>query len=151
MSETPTTVADPASLATDVLAAAPRIAEAVRSGRATRIAVIGAAGAGLFDDIAEQHAHVSLLVIDEPPDDRRWSAGARLVAAGPFDLIVIRGPINALGAPLDTFLMCRSALVDRGLAVVVADQIPALDALAIVAGFTVVAADDVSPLTVFRP
>lgn len=149
MIETQTT-GDATTLAGDVLAVTPRIAEAVRAGRATRIALVGAA-ADLFDELAARHDHVSVLVVDEPPADRRWTAGARLVASGPFDLIVVRGPISDLGAPLDTLLMCRNALVDRGLAVIISDRVPALDALAVAAGFTAVATDDHPSLTVFRP
>ncbi len=139
-------------IARAVLAAAPRIAESVRSGRATRIAVVGSGAEGMLDDLATEHPNVSLVVVDEPPDGRSESAGVRLVETGPFDLIVVRGPINSLGRPLDTLLMCRTALVDRGLAVTVSEQVAALDALAIAAGFTVVATRTGAPsLTVFRP
>ncbi|MEO1060243.1 MAG: hypothetical protein AAFZ07_02405 [Actinomycetota bacterium] len=152
MSDTQTPAAPSTGpLAADVLALAPRVAQAVRSGRAVRIAAVGTLEPSALADLAAL-PNATLVRVDAP-DGPPASPGVRLVAAGPFDLVVVGGAVASLGAPLDLLVMCRTALVDRGVAVTVSRRTPALDALAVAAGFTVVAtvATDAQTLTVFRP
>ena len=153
MSDTQTPAAAPTGpAAADLLAVTPRVAEAVRSGRAVRIAAVGTSEPSPLAELADAHHNVTFVVVDGQGGPAA-TPGVRLVAAGPFDLIVVGGAVGDLGSPLDLLVMCRTALVDRGLAVTVSRHTPALDALAIAAGFSVVAtaAAGAHTLTVFRP
>lgn len=84
-----------------------------REHRPTRMAVVGCGGRALAAGLQARHPHTTVVTTGGAPSDR---PSLRLVAEGPFDLIVVCPETGRLD-PVRTLVACRCALVDRGLAV----------------------------------
>ncbi|MEM9036107.1 MAG: hypothetical protein AAGD18_16030 [Actinomycetota bacterium] len=109
------------------------VAEALlrRGHRPARIAVVGRGGRPLARQLCERHPDAT--VVSAATEDDHPTV--RLVADGPFDLVVAC-PLAL--RPSETLAVCRASLVDRGLAIALVDlDDDRLAAAAAVAGFDV--------------